>query len=182
MGGVDKSQLTLGGQSLLDHAIARLHPQIEDLAISANGDGARFGSGFAVLADEQPLGPLSGILAALIWAGQNGADAVVSVAVDTPLFPCDLAVQLYSALQGAPQSGLALARSGGRVHGTFGLWRAPLHSDLAAFLASGANPRVLDFAARHNPAYADFKGDGAFANINTAADLAMLQAQHAGAQ
>jgi molybdopterin-guanine dinucleotide biosynthesis protein A len=53
---------------------------------------------------------------------------------------------------------------------------------LAAFLASGANPRVMDFAARHSPAYADFKDDGAFANINTAEDLAMLQAQYAGMQ
>jgi molybdenum cofactor guanylyltransferase len=182
MGGVDKAQLRLGGQSLLDHAIARLHPQIEDLAISANGDGARFGGDFTVLADAQPLGPLAGIFAALTWARENGAGGVVSVAVDTPLFPCDLAAHLYSALQDTPKAGLALARSTGRVHGTFGLWRVDLRADLAAFLASGANPRVMDFAARHNSAYADFKDDGAFANINTAEDLAMLQAQFAGAR
>lgn len=180
MGGADKAQLVLGGQSLLSHAVARLHPQVEDLAISANGDSARFGREFAVLADLQPLGPLAGILAALIWAQQHGADGVVSVAVDTPLFPCDLAAQLYGALQDAPQAGLAFARSGARVHGTFGLWRTHLHTDLAAFLASGANPRVMDFAARHAPAYADFADNGAFSNINTAADLAALQAHYAG--
>lgn len=39
-----------------------------------------------VLPDHVSQGPLSGILAALEWA--EGADAVVSAAVDTPFLPC----------------------------------------------------------------------------------------------
>ena len=49
MGGVDKAGLMLGGESLIARCIARLEPQVERLAISANGDPARFGFGLPVL-------------------------------------------------------------------------------------------------------------------------------------
>jgi molybdopterin-guanine dinucleotide biosynthesis protein A len=182
MGGADKAMLMLNGLRLLDHAIMRLHPQVTDLAISANGLAQRFGSTFAVLPDKTALGPLAGILAAMGWARGLGADYVASVAVDTPYFPCDLVAQLALAMQqDAADAGLALARSQGRVHGTFGLWPISLEDDLAQFLNSGAKPRVLDFAARHRPAYADFAWPQAFANINTPQDLAEIQSVTGGA-
>lgn len=175
-GGVDKAMLILGGQRLLDSAADRLSPQVEDLCISANGDAARFCAPWPVVPDARPLGslgPLSGILAAMIWAADQGGEYIASVAVDTPHFPCDLVARLRLAMDSTPSAALALAR-GTRVHGTFGLWSAAIRDDLAAFLASGANPRVLDFAARHCVAYADFAEDGAFDNINTAEDLARI--------
>ena len=81
MGGQDKALLMLGGQSLLAHVQGRFAPQVERLAISANGDAARFGTGVVVLADAASQGPLSGLLAALDWAAPLGATAVASVAV-----------------------------------------------------------------------------------------------------
>ena len=42
---------------------------------------------------------------------------------------------------------------------------------LAGFLASGAKPKVMDFATAHHAAIADFPDDGAFANLNTPQDL-----------
>ena len=69
MGGADKALLRVGGCSLLSHAINRLEPQVERLALSANGDAARFaGFGLPVLPDAVALGPLAGVLAALRWA------------------------------------------------------------------------------------------------------------------
>jgi molybdopterin-guanine dinucleotide biosynthesis protein A len=182
-GGVDKAALRLGGDRLIDLAIGRLHPQVEALAISANGAGDRFGRDFPVLRDDAALGPpfgptlgpLAGLLAAMHWAALGGADHLVTVAVDTPHFPCDLVARLHLALD-AGGAAAALARGlGGRVHGTFGLWPVAIGDDLAAFLQSGANPKVTDFAARHHLAYADFEDDLAFDNINTAADLARLE-------
>lgn len=165
MGGADKALVQFGGQTLVTQAIARLFPQVEDLAISYNG--ASLPVDFPILPDAIPMGPLAGILAALDWA--KDADAVVSVAVDTPHFPCDLVPRLHLAGNGR----LALARAE-RVHPTFGLWPTDLRGALAAFLASGANPKVMDFATAQRAAFADFPDEAAFANINTPQDLAKL--------
>ncbi len=175
MGGQDKALLPLAGQTLLSHAMARLGPQVERLAISANGDTGRFGPGLTVLPDITSQGPLSGILAALDWAEPLGATAVVSVAVDTPLFPADLVPQLCLAAEGTAV-GVAVAASGGADHPTFGLWPVALRGNLRAFLASGAKTRVMTFAQSHAAGRADFADDRAFLNLNTPSDLAAAQA------
>jgi molybdopterin-guanine dinucleotide biosynthesis protein A len=166
MGGADKALIQFGGETLMENAIARLHPQVESLAISYNG--ASLATHFPILKDATPLGPLAGILAAMDWA--LGADAVVSVAVDTPHFPCDLVPRLHLAGGG----GLAVARAE-RVHATFGLWPLSLRGALTEFLASGVNPKVMDFCAAHGAAFADFPDESAFANINTPQDLIALE-------
>lgn len=170
MGGVDKAALMLGGETLMSRAIGRLEPQVERLAISANGKVARFGFGLPVLVDEAPLGPLAGVLAALHWAAPLGATAVVAVAVDTPFFPGDLVPQLCLAAESSP-TGLAIAASA-KDHPTCSLWPVALGPALAAFLGSGANPKVMDFATAQHCARARFQSEAAFRNINTPEDLA----------
>lgn len=171
MGGADKALLTLAGRTLAAHAADRLEPQVERLAICANGDPARLAFlGLPVLADAESRGPLSGVLAALNWAGARGATAVVTVAVDTPFFPGDLVPRLCLAAEASP-AGVALARSGGSDHPTFGLWPVALRDPLAVFLGSGVKARVRDFADAHGAARADFADDGAFFNVNTPDDL-----------
>ncbi len=172
--GADKALLPLAGCPLIVHVRDRLEPQVEALAVSANGDTARLARfGLPVLPDDTPLGPLAGILQGLHWAGAQGADAVVSCPVDAPFLPGDLTPRLILAADGP---GLALARSGGRLHPTFGLWPVSLAPALARFLASGAKPKVMDFALSHNAAIADFPDDGAFSNLNTPEDLAAAAA------
>ena len=175
MGGADKALLPLAGRSLLANAIARLEPQVERLAISANGDASRLaGFGLPVLADATPLGPLAGVLAALQWAAPLGATAVVSVAVDTPFFPGDLVPQLCLAAE-ASVEGVALAHAA-KDHPTIAIWPVALAAPLAAFLASGAKPRVLGFAERHHAARARFPDEAAFQNLNSREDLARAEA------
>lgn len=179
--GTDKALIRLAGQSLLSHAIARLEPQVERLAISANGDPARLAAyGLPVLADETPLGPLSGILAALRWAAPLGATAVVSLAVDTPFAPGDLVPQLCLAAEAAPEA-LAIAAAA-KDHPTCGIWPVTLTEPLAAFLASGAKPRVLAFTDAHHAARAQFPDEAAFQNLNTPEDLAAAEALIRGAR
>lgn len=172
MGGQDKALLSLGGQSLVDRARARLEPQVARLAISANGDAARFKGDTAILPDEESQGPLSGILASLDWAAPLGATSVVSVAVDTPFFPADLVPHLCLAAERS-QHGVAIAASGGVDHPTCGLWPVALRNELRAFLASGAKTRVMDFARAHDAARAVFGDNQAFTNVNTPEDLAL---------
>lgn len=174
MGGADKALLRLAGLSLLDRAVARLEPQVERLAISANGAPARFaGLRLPVLADDAPMGPLSGILAALRWAAPLGATAVVSVPVDCPFLPGDLVPRLVLA---AETGGPALAHSGAALHPTCALWPVNLAGPLAAFLASGVKARVRDFADLHGAALAPFADADAFANLNSPEDLARAEA------
>ena len=53
LGGVDKGLVLLAGRPMIAHAIERLRPQCARLAISANGDPARFAQfGLPVMADD----------------------------------------------------------------------------------------------------------------------------------
>lgn len=178
MGGADKALMMLGGAPLVQRVMARLAPQVEELALSANGAPERFSSlGLPVLGDDGVIGsrgPLSGVLAALDWAGKQGATHVVSVAVDAPFFPCDLVPQLCLAGEASPGH-LAIARAAGRDHPTFGLWPVGLASDLRQYLAQAGSARVLDFVDRHGGARADFADPESFANLNTPADLAAAE-------
>ena len=172
MGGADKALLVLAGEPLIARAVARLAPQVERLAISANGNAARFRSlGLPVLPDADRQGPLSGLLAGLHWAVQGGADALVTAPVDCPFFPPDLVPHLLL----AAETGGALATSGGALHPTFGLWPVRLTGPLTDFLASGAKARVGDFARAHGMQPAAFPADGSFANLNTPDDLARAE-------
>lgn len=175
--GRDKALVRLAGRPLVTHAAARLAPQVTALAVSANADPARLAFlGLPVLPDALPSrGPLSGVLAALLWASAQGAAALVTVAVDTPFLPADLAARLGEAGHGR----LALASSDGRPHPTAALWPTALTGDLQAFLASGETPRMMSFVRRHDPAFAEFPA-GSFDNLNTPADLAAAEARLRG--
>jgi molybdopterin-guanine dinucleotide biosynthesis protein A len=176
MGGVDKAMVPLAGAPLLAHVIARLEPQVERLALSANGDASRFARfGLPVLPDGQGAGPLAGLLAALRWAAPLGATAVVSAPVDGPFLPGDLCPRLCLAAESAPE-GLAVAQAGGRLHPTYGLWPVGLAGPLAAFLDSGAKPKVMDFVDAHGATEAHFADGSGFDNLNTPEDLARAEA------
>lgn len=178
MGGRDKAMLTLAGEPLHARAARRLAPQVTSLALNANGDGNRFGDpGLPVIRDDGEVGggPLAGVLAGLRWAAVYDpvCAAIVTVPVDTPFFPDDLAEKLVAA---APRGDtIAVAASRGRLHPTVALWPVPVADDLAAHLAGGGSRRMTDFieAARHvTVAFPLDQGEDPFFNLNTPADLA----------
>jgi molybdopterin-guanine dinucleotide biosynthesis protein A len=180
MGGVDKAFLVLGGKPLVAHAIARLGPQVDRIAISANGDPARFaGFGCPVLADAGTAGqgPLAGVLAGLEWARGCGASALVTVAVDTPFFPADLAERLVGA--GGGTGRVVLAADDGGVHPTFALWPVVSAPQVTAAFAAGRR-RVEDVARSLGCVTAGFgdAGEALFFNVNTPGDLAAAGARH----
>lgn len=174
MGGVAKADVILGRQRLLDHVAQRLEPQVRSLAVNAN---VPLVCDWPVLADADAgfLGPLAGVLAGLQWAAAQGATHMVSAAVDTPFFPCDLVPQLLLAGETHVQ-GLAIATTRDGQHGTFGLWPVALRDDLAAFIAGGGR-KVRDWTTRHKAALAMFPATDppSFFNINTPDDLDRAQ-------
>jgi molybdenum cofactor guanylyltransferase len=185
MGGADKALMLLAGEPLISHVKARLDPQVEALAISANGPADRFNAfSLTVLRDDATIGsrgPLSGVLAAMHWAQVQGATHVVSAAVDTPFLPCDLVPQLCLAGE-AHADRFAIARAAGRDHPTFGLWPVALYADLHANLSRAGSARVLGFVDAHHAARADFSDPGLFSNLNTPQDLAEAESRIASAR
>ncbi|BCG73438.1 molybdenum cofactor guanylyltransferase [Mesorhizobium sp. 113-1-2] len=180
MGGGDKSLLPLGSGSVLDQLLSRFGPQIETLALSANGDPQRFSRfGLPVLADtiEGFAGPLAGILTGLEWAAAStSCKAVVTAAGDTPFLPLDLVERLAAAAGEHPGS-IAVASSAGRRHPTFALWPIDCRDALRHFLVDGDNRRVSAFIERHGHVEVEFPvlqpaGLDPFFNINVPDDLA----------
>lgn len=184
MGGGDKGLLRLNGQAggrrLLDLVIARLAPQCDPLAISANGDPARLAEfGLPVLADTLPgfPGPLAGVLAGLDWAARLGAPAIITAAADTPFFPPDLSARLQAA---AGPSGLALAATADgadlRVQPTFGLWPVALRGGLRDALIAGQR-RVGGWAQDQGAGLAHWPATpiDPFFNINTPEDMTLAE-------
>jgi molybdopterin-guanine dinucleotide biosynthesis protein A len=162
LGGVDKAFVPLAGQPLITRLLARLQPQVGKIAISANGDASRFDRfPFLVLPDGKltGLGPLAGLDAGLEWAAQQEAESLITVPVDTPFIPLDLAARL------TPAPAVAVYR--GRQHHLVAHWQVSALPELRRFLKTGAPFKVRDFlticGARP---IAD-----PFLNINTPADL-----------
>lgn len=173
MGGGDKPLLPLGGAPMLARVIAQLSPQAGPIALSANGDPARFAAfDLPVLADSMPdyPGPLAGILAAMDWARAQGDEAVVTVAGDTPFFPPDLVARLVAA------GPFALAATVDGPQPTFGLWPVALAGELRAALRAGQR-QVRRFAETQGAVFVSFEAPAAFFNVNTPDDLAAARAR-----
>jgi len=171
MGGADKGLQPFAGRALTAVVLERLRPQVDRLVISANRNlDAYRAFGCPVITDTTPghAGPLAGLQAA--FAGTD-TPLLLSAPCDSPCLPPDLAHRLLAALQ-AGAGGLAVPRSGGRVHRAFCLARRELAPCLDAFLAAGGR-RLGAWHAEVQAIEVDFDDlPAAFDNINTLAELA----------
>ena len=172
MGGGDKPLLDLGGQSLLARILARLAGETSRIAISANGDPARFAAFCRPVVPDGAFlghGPLAGVLAGLDWAAEQGGHTLLTVPGDTPFIPPGLA----AALAPAP----CCAASAGHLHPLVALWPVAVRPVLRAVLASPGSRSVRKFSTSIGMRMVDFplcRWDP-FMNLNDAADLAMAR-------
>ena len=172
LGGVDKALLPLGTRTLVECLLDRLAPQVGALAVSANGDPARYGHlGLPVLADEiVGRGPLGGVLRGLSWAAASGARSLLSVPGDTPFIPRDLVERLGA----AP----VWASSATGLHPLVGIWPVGCAAQLAGWLAAQPSGRVRAFGETIGMRACYFPDvPDPFHNINTPDDLAAARAK-----
>ncbi|HSO83080.1 molybdenum cofactor guanylyltransferase MobA [Thiocapsa sp.] len=176
MGGVDKGLAELAGRPLIEWVLDALAPQVGALLINANRHREIYaGYGVPVIADSDPgfKGPLAGMLSAMREAR---TDWILTVPCDGPLLPSDLVSRLIAALASS-DAPLATVIEGERIHPVYALVPVSLEKMLAADLAAGTR-KVADWVTRHRPALADFSNQPrAFANINSAEDVARLATQ-----
>ncbi|WP_229722629.1 molybdenum cofactor guanylyltransferase MobA [Xylophilus rhododendri] len=172
MQGADKGLVEWRGEALAARALRRLRPQVGQIAINANRHHPIY-AGWQVPvwpdADESFAGPLAGMLAGLTHCG---TDWLATVPCDSPLFPDDLVARLAASARDASAS-LAMATAAGQAQPVFLLLHKSLRGALAQALAEGEH-RVRRWAASQGAAMADFEDASAFANANTAQELAAL--------
>ena len=152
--GSDKAQALLGGTTLLDHAVAALKPQCDQIVIVGRENGR-----VAAIPDRpQPgLGPLGGIAGALSYAANEGFDAVLTVPVDCVRLPANL-----RDLLAPPPASLA-------AQPVIGLWPVQALPLLDALLGEEDDRSVRSFARRIGARAVESDVD--LPNINHPSDL-----------
>lgn len=181
--GSNKCLETVGDKRLIDHAIARLSPQVSGVWISTGPDRPpewAAATGLPMISDgiSGHAGPLAGLLAGLRHAISHSpeTDRLLTIPADTPFFPHDLATRLSAA--STPPGSIVVACSFGRMHPVFALWPVSITEDLAGWLSDEGNRRIQAFLHRHPVVSVDFPpetDDAAlsdpFFNVNTPQDL-----------
>src|SRR5258708_38160512 len=134
MGGLGKGLQPLHGKPMVQHVLARLAPQVDEIVINANQNLERYGAlGHRVVSDRVGgfAGPPAGLHAGLEAIAHPLA---VTVPCDSPFLPSDLVARLREHL-GA--NDLAVAQTGDQAHPVFALSRRSGPSNLETYLAVG---------------------------------------------
>lgn len=180
LGQVRKSEIRLGGETLLARLTGRLAIEKTSLLISTGpGPADPIAVGDALPDLDGPLGgPLAGIVAAVAHLRQRApTDTVLlSVAVDTPFLPNDFVPRMLAPLaKGAPA---AQAFWRGNAYPTNAAWSLSALRDLPERIVSDKainSPKaLLAQLGAVQVEWGDSHGDNPFANLNTLADLVTL--------
>lgn len=177
MGG-RKPQRHFAGAPLLARAVAQARAWSPTVAVAVrHAEQAPPEMDAPLILDDPDVGgPAAGLVAAFAFARVQGADRLLTLPCDTPMLPPDLPLRLEAALAG--EFAVAVASSLGRLHPTCALWRTEAGEALPGYLAQRASLR--GFAETCGMAVTDWPcapDADPFANVNTPADLAAVEAR-----
>jgi molybdopterin-guanine dinucleotide biosynthesis protein A len=175
LGGCDKAGIDIAGRTLIDHVLAAVRPWGCPVMISARADPPwRAATGLPVVLDAPGhAGPLAGVAAGLAWAASQGRSTLLTVTVDCPFLPEDLARRLAPAVT---QNTIAVASSGSRRHHLIAGWPARARDPVAT---AATQPWSVHRVQRDYGSIAvDWSCDpiDPFFNVNTPEDLARARA------
>lgn len=175
LGGVRKADLRLGNVPLRRHAVSRIFPQVDELLLSVSIGSIPSDRDFIELPDDPNgvAGPAAGLLAGSRWCAARDRDSIlVSLSVDTPLFPSDFVARGLPLL--GREVGCIMAGYNGRDYPTIALWRVPtLVGVIESFENTSKGPRLRDIANRVGVRMCryDDLGFNPFMGVNTLPDL-----------
>jgi len=190
LGGIIKANVEVGGRRLLDRVAESLRGRAAPILV------ARGRIDPAALALPQDLtavpdltdaqrGPLVGVASAVGWllAERPDIEFLASAAVDTPFFPEDFIGRALDAIADSG-SDAVLASYAGQAYPTNALWRLSAVDGLPQAVLNGVGPRSLKRLAEGlrtlDLDWPESAAGDPFANVNTPADLAALEARAAG--
>lgn len=184
MGGVDKALQIFQHQTLLEHVITRLKPQVSSIMINANQQHAVYAQyGYRVFADHLPnfAGPLAGMATAWDFCE---TDYLLTAPCDSPFLPQDLAQVLATGFNkrlGATTEPNTLATIAATaptdtneaqlsLHPVFCLMHKSAAPALKQFVNEGGSKMRIFFETIKAEAIV-FDDAEAFVNLNTLQDL-----------
>lgn len=174
MNGVDKGLVLFQQKPLVQHVIARLTPQVDEILLNANREMADYEVfGLPVLRDgnDEFIGPLAGFSLGL---QHTKYEYVLTVPCDSPLLPRDLVQRLLNVLLES-RANIAVAISAGNAHPVFCLMKKNVWPSLQAYIKSGER-KVSSWQKSLKYVEVDFSDCvDAFTNLNTFEDLAALE-------
>jgi molybdopterin-guanine dinucleotide biosynthesis protein A len=177
--GGEKAVALLEGRPLLQWAAERLLAICDAVAINVRrGTEAETMAGSLALptlydAEGDAAGPLAGVKTGLIWAEQRGARALAVSPCDAPLLPDDL----YTRLAEGGRDVAAMAETRDGPQPLCALWPVAALPVVRESLAGGAHPATWRTLDRIGARRVFFENAEAFANVNTRADLADVEAR-----
>ena len=176
--GSDKALALLGDKPLWQITHQRLASQVQYTALNLPPEGT-VPEIATIIRDpsDRFLGPLAGVLTGLRWMGErhDSHEWLLTVAVDTPFFPLNLAASLSRQCDRAK---IVLASSDDRLHPTCALWHRDLISPLEQYLEIQHGRRMMTFIEAQGFSTVAFTTDPVdpFMNINSPSDLAAAAA------
>ena len=147
MNGIDKGLLEYKGQRLIEHALASVSSQVDEIIISANRHLEEYASfGYRVISDDNNRfdGPLAGMASAISHCNH---DRVLVIPCDMPLLPASLVSTL---VQHSKHSNLVAISNDNHLQLVFLMHRNLLDS-IKLYLSRGGHSvmRWLDSVDHH---------------------------------
>jgi molybdenum cofactor guanylyltransferase len=176
--GGEKAVAKLEGRTLLEWAVERLRTVAADVAVNVRAgteaDAVATALELPTLHDEagDALGPLAGVKVGLIWAEERGARMLAVSPCDAPLLPDDLYIRLLERAGG----GAAMAETRDGRQPLCAVWPVTALPAVRDALAGGAHPPTWQMLEWLGARKVPFDRPDEFANVNTRADLAAIEA------
>ena len=166
--GTNKAAADLNGQSLIGRVYDTLAQTCSPIAAAGDPAGLDMAAG---LADPpgSPAGPLSGILAGLLWARANGSLRLATAPCDAPFLPADFPSRLVEAMT-TNDAPIAVCRSVNGLEPLCAVWSIGMIEKLERALLNG-HPPVHRFLSEAGAAAVLFDHATSFLNVNTPEDL-----------